>query len=77
MAVGFHAESPVRPSYSQSFSLDKPGIESKPGENGALLFVYVCLCAGVFQVEMALKKKTKEETVNNCLLVDSKIWANV
>lgn len=70
-------ESPVRPSHSQTFSLNKPGIENKPGESGVLLFVYVCLCAGIFQVEMALKKETKEETINNCLLVDSKIWANV
>lgn len=43
------------------------------------LCTYACVClrVGVFQVEMALKKKTKEETMNNYLLVDSKIWANV
>lgn len=52
-------------------------MERKPGENGALLVVYVCLRVGIFQVEMALKKETKEATINNYLLADSKIWANL
>lgn len=39
------------------------------------LCMHACVCPGVSisQVEM----EEKEETVNNYLLVDSKIWANV
>lgn len=66
MAVGFNAESLVRPSYSQPFSLNKPRIESKPGENGALLFVYVCLCLCVCQyISSGNGFKKENKTGNN------------
>lgn len=72
MAVGFNAEPSVRPSSSQSFSLNRSGME-KTVPCSLCMHACVCLCVSISQVET----EEKEETINNYLLVDSKIWANV
>lgn len=66
MPVRFNAKSHLSDRVTPSLShLNKPAIESKPGENGALLVAYVCLCLLCvlvsFQRKWLLKRRQKRK----------------